>query len=218
MTTPSNNWVDITTDIQYSPDLFNIPPHYKKDIKSVLIPYGFIKDRIARLAVDIIEDTNGPLHVCCILKGGYQFFSDLVTQMKKIRKIDNHSVPLTYDFIRVKSYVNTESCGNVQINISENELKKFENSDILIVEDLVDTGKTMVELLKFLKQYNPRSIRVACLMIKKRENNYPYIPDYVGFSIPDEFIVGYALDYNEHYRDLDHVCIINDEAKNRFSI
>lgn len=215
----ASNWVDITTNFQYSPDLFNIPPHYKKDIKSVLIPFGFIKDRIARLASDIIEDSNGPLHVCCILKGGYQFFSDLVTQMKKIRKNDNRSVPLTYDFIRVKSYVNTESSGSVRISLQENELKEFEGKDILIVEDLVDTGKTMVNLLELLKQYKPRSIKVACLMIKKRENkDYPYIPDYVGFSIPDEFIVGYALDYNEHYRDLDHVCIINDEAKERFSI
>jgi len=215
----ASNWVDITTNFQYSPDLFNIPPHYKKDIKSVLIPFGFIKDRIARLASDIIEDSNGPLHVCCILKGGYQFFSDLVTQMKKIRKNDNRSVPLTYDFIRVKSYVNTESSGSVRISLQENELKEFEGKDILIVEDLVDTGKTMVNLLELLKQYKPRSIKVACLMIKKRENkDYPYIPDYVGFSIPDEFIVGYALDYNEHYRDLDHVCIINDEARERFSI
>jgi len=215
----SNNWVEITTNIQYSPDLFNIPPHYKKDIKSVLIPFGFIKDRIARLAFDIIEDTDGPLHVCCILKGGYQFFSDLVTQMKKIRKNDNHSVPLTYDFIRVKSYINTESSGSVRVSLQENELKEFEGKDILIVEDLVDTGKTMVKLLELIKQYKPKSVRVACLMIKKRENkNYPYIPDYVGFSIPDEFIVGYALDYNEHYRDLDHVCIINEEAKERFSI
>jgi len=215
----SKRWIDITNDIQYSPDLFNIPPHYKKDIKSVLIPNGFVKDRIARLAMEIIDDTNGPLNVCCILKGGYQFFSDLVSQMKKIRKINNSSVPLTYDFIKVKSYVNTTSTDNIQISLSESDLQKFEGKDILIVEDLVDTGKTMIKLLEFLKKYNPRSIKVACLMIKKRENkDYPYVPDYVGFSIPDEFIVGYALDYNEHYRDLDHVCIINDEAKERFSI
>ncbi|ORX43800.1 hypoxanthine-guanine phosphoribosyltransferase-like protein [Piromyces finnis] len=217
--TSNNKWIDITSDIQYSPDLFCIPPHYNKDIKSVLIPYGFVKDRIARLANDIVNDANGPLNVCCILKGGYQFFSDLVAEIKKIRTINNSSVPLTYDFIRVKSYINTQSSGNVKISLSEEELRKFEGKDILIVEDLVDTGKTMIELLKYLKQYNPRSIKVACLLIKKRENqDYPYIPDYVGFSIPDEFIVGYALDYNEHYRDLDHICIINDEAKKRFSI
>ncbi|ORX88281.1 hypoxanthine-guanine phosphoribosyltransferase-like protein [Anaeromyces robustus] len=215
----SNNWIDIASDVQYSPDLFSIPPHYIKDIKSVLIPNGFVKDRIARLAFDIVNDTDGPLNICCILKGGYQFFSDLVANIKKIRKVNNQSIPLTYDFIRVKSYVNTESTGNIQVSLTENELKKYEGKDILIVEDLVDTGKTMVELLKLLKKYNPKSIKVACLMIKKRENkDYPYIPDYVGFSIPDEFIVGYALDYNEHYRDLDHVCIINDEAKKRFSI
>ncbi|OUM66963.1 hypothetical protein PIROE2DRAFT_5701, partial [Piromyces sp. E2] len=172
----NNNWIEITSDIQYSPDLFCIPPHYKKDIKSVLIPNGFVKDRIARLANDIITNTNGPLNVCCILKGGYQFFSDLVAEMKKIRKINNSSIPLTYDFIRVKSYINTQSTGNVQVSLSETELKKFEGKDILIVEDLVDTGKTMIELLKFLNQYKPNSIKVACLMIKKRENqDYPYI-------------------------------------------
>jgi hypoxanthine phosphoribosyltransferase len=219
MASLNNKWIEITSDVQYSPDLFCIPPHYKKDIKSVLIPNGFVKDRIARLAEEVVRDTDGPLNVCCILKGGYQFFSDLVHNMKKIRKINNSSIPLTYDFIKVKSYVNTQSTGKIQVSLSENDLKKFEGKDILIVEDLIDTGKTMIELLKLLKQYNPRSVKVACLMIKKRQNmDYPYVPDYVGFSIPDEFIVGYALDYNEHYRVIDHVCIINDEAKIRFYI
>jgi hypoxanthine phosphoribosyltransferase len=77
------------------------------------------------------------------------------------------------------------------------------------VEDIIDTGKTMVALLNRLRNYNPKSVKVTSLLIKKTERSNGYIPHYVGFAIPDAFVVGYALDYNEHFRDLDHICVIS---------
>ena len=80
---------------------------------------------------------------------------------------------------------------------------------MLIVEDIIDTGKTMVKLLERLQDYKPKSVRVTSLLVKKTERSNGYIPDYVGFAIPDAFVVGYALDYNEYFRDLDHICVIS---------
>lgn len=79
----------------------------------------------------------------------------------------------------------------------------------MIVEDIIDTGTTMVHLLDRLETYNPKSIRVTSLLVKKTSKSNGYIPQYVGFAIPDDFVVGYALDYNEYFRDLDHICVIS---------
>lgn len=81
--------------------------------------------------------------------------------------------------------------------------------NLLIVEDIIDTGATMVQLLKKLETFAPKSVKVTSLLVKKTPKSNGYIPDYVGFSIPDEFVVGYALDYNEYFRDLDHICVIS---------
>jgi hypoxanthine phosphoribosyltransferase len=79
----------------------------------------------------------------------------------------------------------------------------------LIVEDIIDTGATMVRLLERLADFKPLSVRVTSLLVKKTERSNGYTPDYVGFAIPDAFVVGYALDYNEYFRDLDHICVIS---------
>ena len=85
--------------------------------------------------------------------------------------------------------------------------------NLLIVEDIIDTGATMVKLLEKLRKYEPSSIKVTSLLIKKTDRSNGYIPDYVGFAIPDAFVVGYALDYNEYFRDLDHICVISVSEK-----
>lgn len=79
----------------------------------------------------------------------------------------------------------------------------------MIVEDIIDTGATMVHLLDRLETYSPKSVRVTSLLVKKTSKSNGYIPHYVGFAIPDAFVVGYALDYNEYFRDLDHICVIS---------
>ncbi|KAJ8654048.1 hypoxanthine phosphoribosyltransferase [Lichtheimia ornata] len=212
------DWIDVTTEKNhYSLDHFVIPKHYEQDVSSILIPHGVIMDRIQKLARLIVDDATGPLVVCCILKGGHQYFADLVNQIKALTKSNGMSVPLSLEFIRVKSYKNDQSEG-VTISLSESECKDFAGKNLLIVEDIIDTGNTMVKLLERLKQYNPKSVKVTSLLVKKTSRSNGYVPDYVGFAIPDAFVVGYALDYNEYFRDLDHICVISDHGKQAYAI
>ncbi|CAO3590091.1 unnamed protein product [Absidia cylindrospora] len=213
-----SKWIDVTVDKNhYSLDHFVIPKHYDQDLSSILIPHGVIMDRVQKLARLIVDENDGPLVVCCILKGGHQYFADLINCIKKLTTTRGHSIPLSLEFIRVKSYQNDQSV-DVKISLTENELKDFEGKNILIVEDIIDTGKTMVALLDRLQTYKPKNIKVTSLLIKKTERSNGYIPHYVGFAIPDAFVVGYALDYNEHFRDLDHICVISDHGKEAYAV
>ena len=141
--------------------------------------------------------------------------------MKRLEKINSYSsgdcVPVKMDFIRLKSYENDESTGDVKI-VGGDKLLRLKGQHVLVVEDIVDTGKTMVKLLEILKQVEPASVKVASLALKRTPKSIGYIPDYVGFEVPDRFIVGCAFDYNEHYRDLHHVCVINDIGKEKFKM
>ncbi|KAK4510731.1 uncharacterized protein ATC70_005164 [Mucor velutinosus] len=205
-----SDWIDVTTEKNhYSLDHFVIPDHYDEDVSSILIPHGVIMDRIKKLARMIVDDSPGPLVVCCVLKGGHQYFADLVDEIKKLRRINGTSVQLSLEFIRVKSYMNDTSSGGVKISLTDAELQEFKGKNLLIVEDIIDTGATMVKLLDRLALIEPQSVRVTSLLIKKTPRSNGYIPDYVGFAIPDAFVVGYALDYNEYFRDLDHICVIS---------
>ncbi|KAF8959565.1 hypoxanthine phosphoribosyltransferase 1 [Entomortierella lignicola] len=210
-------WIDVNTEsFQYSLDHFVIPDHYESDLESVLIPHGVIMDRVEKLAKLIVQQATGPLVVCCVLKGGHQFFADLVNYIKKNSTRGGKTLPLSLEFIKVKSYHNDTS-GDVKLSLTDEECKEFSGKNILIVEDIIDTGKTMVKLLNKLKQYAPESVKVASLLIKKTPLSNGYIPDYVGFAIPDAFVVGYALDYNEYFRDLDHICVINENGKIKYA-
>ncbi|KAI8380911.1 phosphoribosyltransferase-like protein [Radiomyces spectabilis] len=205
----ANEWIDVSPERNhYSLDHFVIPQHYENDLESILIPHGVIMDRIQKLARLIVDETDGPLVVCCILKGGHQYFADLTNAIKCLTRSNGQSVPLSLEFIRVKSYKNDKSEG-VTISLTDTECHEFTGKNLLIVEDIIDTGATMIQLLEKLKEYKPKSIRVTSLLIKKTSRSNGYIPDYVGFAIPDAFVVGYALDYNEYFRDLDHICVIN---------
>ncbi|CEP12887.1 hypothetical protein [Parasitella parasitica] len=215
----SSDWIDVTTEKNhYSLDHFVIPDHYEKDVSSILIPHGVIMDRIKKLARLIVDSSPGPLVVCCVLKGGHQYFADLVDEIKKLRRINGTSVQLSLEFIRVKSYMNDTSTGGVKISLTDTELQEFKGKNILIVEDIIDTGATMVKLLERLKTVEPASVRVTSLLVKKTSKSNGYLPDYVGFAIPDEFVVGYALDYNEYFRDLNHICVISETGKKKYAV
>ena len=97
------------------------------------------------------------------------------------------------------------------------DLKILKGKNVLIVEDIIDTGRTMQRLLATLEKFQPKSITVACLLRKRTHLSDGYAPHHVGFEIPDKFVVGYALDYNEYFRDLAHICAINDHGKEKYS-
>uniref|UniRef100_A0A3P8RCD3 Hypoxanthine phosphoribosyltransferase n=1 Tax=Astatotilapia calliptera TaxID=8154 RepID=A0A3P8RCD3_ASTCA len=216
-------------------DLFCVPRHYENDLDKVIIPHGLIMDRTERLARDIIRDMGGHHIVAlCVLKGGYKFFADLLDYIKSLNQNSDKSVPLTVDFIRVKSYCNDKSTNNVKV-IGGDELSNLAGKNVLIVEDIVETGRTMETLLSLLSECNPKMVKVVSLLVKRTPRSSGYRPDclswvislrsslkdscyYIGFEVPDAFLVGYALDYNEYFRDLSHICILNDQAKEKYKV
>ncbi|XP_035859283.1 hypoxanthine phosphoribosyltransferase 1, like isoform X1 [Sander lucioperca] len=215
-------------------DLFCVPRHYENDLDKVIIPHGLIMDRTERLARDIIRDMGGHHIVAlCVLKGGYKFFADLLDYIKVLNQNSDKSVPLTVDFIRVKSYCNDQSTNSVKV-IGGDELSNLSGKNVLIVEDIVETGRTMQTLLSLLSECNPKMVKVvrafvsnilcflsmcnSSLLVKRTPRSSGYRPDYIGFEVPDSFLVGYALDYNEYFRDLSHICILNDQAKEKYKV
>lgn len=204
-------------DPGYPLEHFCIPRHYAHDLDSVLIPKGFILDRVERLAQDISRDLPGPLVALCVLKGGYQFFSDLLNFIKSNNSFaGSQPVQIQVDFVRLKSYEDTQSSGEVRV-VGIDNLEELQDKNVLIVEDIIDSGRTMQKLLSLLDKYKPKKVRVASLLVKRVDGKRNYTPDYVGFEVPNKFVVGYALDYNEYFRDLNHICILNDKGIYKYS-
>jgi len=208
------NCLSIPDDFKgYDHSLFAIPAHYQDSVDDVIIPAGLIQDRIDKIALDIFNDIiagrNEPISAVCVLKGGYKFFTDVLNKLTKLNTANaNRSVQISIDFIRLKSYQDDRSSGEVQIIGIEN-LHDLKNKNVVIFEDIIDTGRTMDKLLNTLKKYEPKSVSVAVLLRKRTHLSNGYVPHYVCFEIPDRFVVGYALDYNEYFRDLDHICEIS---------
>ena len=123
-------------------------------------------------------------------------------------------------FIKVKSYVDdgqgAMKSGDVNIVGMANVEKSLRGKHILIVEDMIDTGRTMQSLLKTVAKCEPKSVKVACLLRKRTPLSDGFKPDYIGFEIPNKYLVGYALDYNEYFRDLSHICVINNAGIDKY--
>nr|XP_056718532.1 hypoxanthine-guanine phosphoribosyltransferase-like isoform X2 [Euleptes europaea] len=204
-------------DHGFNKNLFCVPKHYEDDLERIVIPHGLILDRTERLARDIMQDM-GDHHIfaLCVLKGGYKFFADLMDHIKALNRNTDQSVPISVDFVKTKGYCNETSTGTVRI-IGE-ELSAFKGKNVLVVEDIIDTGKTIQTLLSKIKEYEPQMVKVVSLLVKRTIRSSGYKPDYTGFEIPDKFVVGYALDYNEYFRDLNHICILNEKAKEKYKL
>lgn len=166
----------------------------------ILLSREQIERRVEEMAAAISEDFKGrPLLLIGVLKGAVVFLSDLMRQLQG---------PVEIDFIAVSSYgASTASSGVVRI-LKDLE-RDIEGQDVLIVEDIVDTGLTLNYLRENLLQRGPRSLKVATLLDKPDRRRVDINPDYCGFIIPDLFVVGYGLDFNEGYRHLADICIIS---------
>ncbi|XP_072307281.1 hypoxanthine-guanine phosphoribosyltransferase-like [Eucyclogobius newberryi] len=202
----------------YSLDLFTYPEHYHEDIENVYIPHGLIRNRIERLAHYIMEDFwDNNIMVLCVLKGGYKFCADLVEFIKVLGRNSNKYLETRVEFIRYKSYLNDQSTEDLHI-IGNTDLSFLRGKCVLVVEAMVDTGKTMQALLKHVKTFQPKMVKVAGLLVKRVPNVAESLTDYVGFEIPNHFVVGYALDYNEYFRDLNHICVISKNGKMKYKV
>ena len=199
--------------------MFFIPEHYRGTVDHILITHGTIQDRIEKLAYDIARDYKDlTIHLMCVLKGGSAFFQDLCNAIRKFHDYSRGTqIPFTFDFIRVKSYEGTQSSG--EVTISGVSMEKLKGKHILFVEDLIDTGLTMKKVFeKITAEASPATIRVASLLEKRTERALAigFKGDYVGFSIPDKFIIGYNMDFNEAYRDMMHIGVINEEGIQKY--
>lgn len=159
-----------------------------------------IGQRVRAIGQEITRDHPDGVHLVCVLKGAFMFLADLV------RVIDT---PVTLDFMALSSYgASTRSSGQVQL--IKDLGTGIEGRDIVIVEDIVDTGLTLIYLQDILRARAPRSLRTACLLSKPSRRQIDVKVDYVGFSIDDKFVVGYGLDYNEQYRHLPYIAVVGD--------
>jgi len=172
-------------------------------IGRVLISKEELDKRVAELGAEITRDYEGKkILVLGILKGAVPFMADLIRQIK---------LPMAYDFMALSSYgVSTQSSGVVRI-LKDLE-RSVEDVHILIAEDIVDTGLTLKYLKENLKARNPLSVKVVTLLDKAARRTAEVTPDYNGFTIPDEFVVGYGLDFNEEYRNLPYIGVLKQEA------
>ena len=170
-----------------------------QDVEQILYTEEDLRRRIRELGAQIAADYAGrtPMLVS-VLRGSYIFMADLT------RAID---LDLTVDFMAVSSYgAGTVSSG--QVEIKKDLSDTIEGRDLIIVEDILDSGNTLHYLMEVLQARKPASIRLCTLMDKPERRTKPITADYVGFTIPDAFIVGYGLDYDERYRNLPYVGIL----------
>ncbi len=167
----------------------------------VLIPEQQIQERIRELGQQIAADyPDGPIYLVGILKGACIFLSDLARAIPK---------PVRLDFMGISSYGRGKTSSG-EVKVTKDLDLSVEGMDILIVEDIVDTGVTLTYLTHLLDQRKPRSIKIAALLDKPSRRLRPVEARYVGFSIPDEFVVGYGLDYAEDYRNLRDICVLEN--------
>jgi len=177
----------------------------KEDIKEILISEEELDRTVTRLAAEISRDYSEgkKLVLICILKGSIVFTGDL---MKKL------TVPVEIDCMRVSSYgAGTVSSGNINIMLDIIR-PDIESCDFLIVEDIIDSGRTLSYLTRYLHNKGAKSVRTCTLLDKPSRRTVEFEPDYKGIEIPDEFVVGYGLDYAERYRALPFVGILKPEV------
>lgn len=167
-----------------------------EDTIKVLLDEQTVQKRIKELAEQINKDYEGKsVHLVCILKGSVFFTCELAKYI---------TVPVTLDFMSVSSYGNgSVSTGRVKILKDTDE--PIEGRDIIVVEDIVDSGNTLSFLLKIMKARKPASIKLITLLDKPDRREVPVHVDYTGFEIPDKFVVGYGLDYAQKYRNLPYI-------------
>ena len=169
----------------------------------VLISEAQIQARIRELGAQIDADyPDGPIYLIAILKGACFFLADLARALKR---------PARIDFIGISSYGKGKTSSG-EVKLTKDLDTSIEGVDVLVVEDIVDSGVTLSYLLHVLEQRKPRTLRIAALLDKPEKRIRPVTVSYVGFQIPDEFVIGYGLDYAEDYRNLRDICVLSGSA------
>lgn len=182
----------------------NTPPSQETSpIGTVLISREMISSRISALAHEIDEaytSADSPLILLSVLKGSILFLADLSRAL---------TIPVELEFIAVRSYEGTHSTGSVEL--VKDVSMPLRGRDVLMIEDIVDTGTTIAFLHEHIRRHAPRSVRLASLLNKESRREKSVTVDYVGFDIPDRFVIGYGLDYDGIYRNLPDIRVLDSE-------
>jgi hypoxanthine phosphoribosyltransferase len=166
----------------------------------VLIPAQQIQQRIRQMGEQISHDyPDGDLHLVCILKGACFFLTDLARAMRR---------HVSLDFMGISTYGKGKTSSG-EVRVTKDLDTSLEGAHVVIVEDIVDSGVTLNYLVHLLEQRKPKSLRVATLLDKPAHRQRPVDVTYVGFEIPDGFLVGFGLDFAEKYRNLDDICVLD---------
>jgi len=179
------------------------------ETKKILIDELTLQERIQQLADEITEDYQGKkLTLICILKGSIYFFTDLSRRIKLDTELE---------FIRVSSYNGENSTGEITLKLDLDN--PITGKDVIVIEDIIDTGRTLSYLLKYLSKQNPNSLKLCTLLDKPERREVKDIKvDYTGFTIPNRFVIGYGLDLDEQYRNIPEIdCIIDESEKDQIT-
>lgn len=167
----------------------------------VLLSEEEVDKRIKEVGEQISKDYEGQeVHVICVLKGGVFFMCELAKRI---------TVPLSMDFMSVSSYGNEKQSSGI-VKIVKDLDEALEGKNVIIVEDIIDSGRTLSYLVEILNKRNPKSLKICTLLDKPERRVTDVKVDYVGFNIPDEFVVGYGLDYAQKYRNLPFIGVVEE--------
>ncbi len=176
---------------------------YHEFLSEVLIPAQELQDRIKDLGAEISQDYAGKdLHLVCILRGGVMFLTDLMRSI---------TVPHSIDFMAISSYGVGARKASGQVRLTMDLRDDIQGRNVVLVEDIVDSGNTLSSVLGLLGTRKPASLKV-CTLLDKAERRETEVPiDYVGFEIPNKYVFGYGLDLDEYYRELPFIGVVNEE-------
>jgi hypoxanthine phosphoribosyltransferase len=179
-------------------------PDLVEDVAEILITESQVRAKVAEMAADLSRDYAGhDLTLVSVLKGSLPFMADLMRAI---------TIPVQIDLMEVSSYGGTSTETSGLVRILKDLSSSVQGRDVLIVEDIIDTGLTLNYLQRYLRGKNPASLRICALLDKPARRLAPIEIDYRGFTIPDRFVVGYGLDYGEFYRNLPYIGVLKPEV------
>jgi len=179
-------------------------PHLVDDIAEVLVSEDQLRHKVAELGARLSADyASRPLTLVSVLKGSLPFMADLMRAI---------TIPLTLDLMEVSSYGGAVTQTSGLVRILKDLSASIEGKDVVIVEDIIDTGLTLNYLMRYLRGKNPQSLKICALLDKPARRLVDIDIDYRGFSIPDRFVIGYGLDYAEFYRNLPFIGVLRPEV------
>lgn len=198
-------------------ELVMLPKFCYEFIDQVVLTKGMVSDRVEKIAQDVVRDYSGKnVTLLVVMKGAITFAGILTDKIREIlnnHSADSYNMSIFVEYINAKSYVDSKSTGEVKIAIDEKVAKKIQGRNLLVVEDVFDSGRTLNALNDHLLTLQPESLKYAIMVQKMNPLNLKYNLniDYIGFLVPDFYIIGYGFDYNDNFRYLNHVCTIDEE-------